>query len=159
MEVFKKILLIAFLLLTINLSFCQNSPEKRVEHFNLKKTIAISGYDAVSYFSNNPAKGSSDFSHTHNGVIYLFASTDNKKTFMANPSKYEPAYGGWCAYAMSLDKSSKVAINPKTYKIIDDKLFLFYNKLGINTKEKWDKEGELKLKTNADKNWNNIISE
>ena len=63
-----------------------------------------------------------------------------------------------CAYAMGLEKADKVSVNPKTYKIIDNKLYLFYNKLGINTKENWDKEGEEKLKANADKNWNTIVS-
>ena len=83
---------------------------------------------------------------------------ENKEEFTKNPAKYEPVYGGWCAYAMGLEKADKVAINPKTFKIIDNKLYLFYNKLGINTLEKWNKEGQEKLKNNADRNWKLIIS-
>ncbi|NQX96700.1 MAG: YHS domain protein [Flavobacteriales bacterium] len=153
----KRFLSILFFLCLIN--FVQAQDENaRKEHFNLKKTVAISAYDPVSYFTGVPLKGSPNFIHLHNGIVYLFSSNKNKKSFIENPSKYEPAYGGWCAYAMGLKKVDKVAINPKTYKIIDNKLYLFYNKFGINTKEKWDKEGEKKLKTNADKNWNKIIS-
>ena len=157
MKITRNILLILILLLSAVFSHGQET--EGVKHFNLKKAVAISGYDAVSYFSNSPQKGNSQITHKHNGIVYLFASDKNKKIFIANPSKYEPTYGGWCAYAMGLEKADKVAINPKTYKIIDNKLYLYYNKFGINTLEKWNKEGEEKLKSNADKNWNKIISE
>jgi len=148
------VLLIVF----ASISFSQETNEGRVVHFNLKKTVALSAYDPVSYFTGAPIKGQPTHIHHYKGIVYLFSSAENKTLFINNPEKYEPAYGGWCAYAMGLESSDKVSVNPKTYKIIDNQLFLFYNKLGINTKIKWNKEGENKLKTNADKNWNRIIS-
>ena len=154
----KKIVLISILFLSVNFSFGQDSSEKRIKHFNIKQNIAIQGYDPVSYFSKEPTKGLPIFIHRYKRIVYLFSSEKNRESFIANPKKYEPAYGGWCAYDMAMKKADKVGINPKTYKIIDNKLYLFYNKIGINTKDKWNKEGEGKLKNNADKNWNQIIS-
>jgi YHS domain-containing protein len=153
----KKILTILAFVCSIHVALSQDSAT-RLEHFNLKKTVAIGGYDPLSYFSDQPAKGDETLQVNYKGVTYYFITEKNKKSFLNTPNKYIPAYGGWCAYAMGLEKESKVVINPKTYKIIDNKLYLFYNKLGINTKEKWNKEGEIKLKKNADKNWNQTIS-
>ena len=158
MTVIRNIFLILILFLTVLTSFGQETAKERIAHFNVKKIIAISGYDPVSYFSNNPTKGNPKFAHKHNGIVYLFSSEKNKTSFIEKPSQYEPAYGGWCAYAMGGEKVDKVAINPTTYKIIDNRLYSFYNKFGVNTLEKWDKEGEEKLKNNADKNWKKIIS-
>ncbi len=158
MTAIKNILVILILFIATSISYSQEAVQTRIAHFNLKKTIAISGYDPVAYFSNSPTKGNPKFTQKHNGITYLFSSEKNKKSFIANPNKYEPAYGGWCAYAMGLKKADKVSVNPKTFKIIDNKLYLFYNKLGINTLEKWNKEGEEVFKNNADRNWKLIIS-
>ena len=157
MRVIKHILLISIVVVLGFVSFGQDTKEGRIEHFNLKKTVATSAYDLVSYFTGEPVKGQPTFILKHKGIVYLFSSKENKALFIKNPNKYEPAYGGWCAYAMGLEKGEKVSVNPKTYKIIDNKLYLYYNKLGVNTKIKWDKEEE-KLKANADKNWDKIIS-
>jgi len=85
---------------------------------------------------------------------YYFSSEMNKKLFIANPNKYLPNYGGYCAYAMGAD-GSLVDIDPETYEIIDGKLYLFYNKFFNNTKEKWDLD-KTNLKKNADFNWNKL---
>lgn len=115
------------------------------------------GFDPVSYFNNNPTEGNENYSYTYQEVIYHFTDTVNRNKFVHNPSHYAPQYGGWCAYAMGLEKPDKVSINPKTYKLIDNKLYLFYNKLGINTLNKWNQDEE-KLKQNADKNWKDFLS-
>ena len=72
------------------------------------------------------------------------------------PEKYEPAYGGWCAYAMG-NSSEKVEVDPETFKIIGGKLYLFYNFYFNNTLKSWNKN-ETGLKTKADGNWNKFIS-
>ena len=130
----------------------------RKKHFNLKKTVALSAYDPVSYFSGQPVKGQPNYIYKHKGIVYMFSSRKNMSSFIKNPEKYEPQYGGWCAYAMALEKADKVSVEPKTFKIIDNKLYLFYNKLGVNTLKKWNSEDEQKFKSKADKNWNTIIS-
>ena len=120
-----------------------------------KEGIALDGYDPVSYFLQKPSKGHKDFSVNENGVIYEFSSPQNEETFKKNPAKYEPQYGGWCAYAMGL-RGAKVEVDPETYKVLDGKLYLFYNKFLNNTLTSWNRD-ELKLRNKADKNWLKII--
>jgi len=117
-----------------------------------KKKVAINGYDPVSYFSDKPTEGNSGFTSTYQGAKYFFTSAVNKKTFEEDPAKYAPQYGGWCAYAMGVD-GSKVKINPETYKIIEGKLYLFYDFRNLNTLTLWN-ENESQFKTQADKYWN-----
>ena len=134
----------------------QNSVSDRTKHFNLEKNVAIQGYDPVSYFmANKASKGKSTLAANYQGVIYHFTNETNKKHFLANPSKYEPQFGGWCAFAMGED-GKKVEVNPETFKIIDDKLYLFYNAYFNNTLKSWNKD-EKNLKAKAIKNWNNFL--
>lgn len=131
--------------------------ELRQKQYNLSKSnLAIEGYDPVAYFKANKAiEGKKDISTVYAGVTYHFATTEDRDAFIANPSKYEPQYGGWCAYAMGA-KGEKVEVDPKTYKIVDGKLYLFYNKFFTNTLKDWNKN-ETVLKNNADKNWSVIF--
>jgi YHS domain-containing protein len=123
-------------------------------NINIQSGYAIKGYDAVSYFSGSPKEGSSKHVTVHHGAKFKFASAENMQKFKANPSKYVPAYGGYCAYAMANGK--KVSINPKTYELKNGKLYLFYNSLGTNTLEKWKKESPEALRKKADIQWKNI---
>ena len=141
--------LITILFLTVTMSFLgQNS--------NTKKGFIAKGYDVVSYFDNKAEKGSKDFVTEVNGVKYKFSSKENLDLFNANPNKYIPQYGGYCAYAIGA-KAEKVDINPETFEIRDGKLYLFYNSWGTNTLQLWQEEGAEKLKEKADKNWKKII--
>ena len=119
---------------------------------NTKRGVAIQGYDAVSYFQGKASEGDARWSSKWEGNTYRFSSAENKALFEANPQKYLPQYGGFCAYAMAV-KGDKVAINPKTFEIRDGKLYLFYNKWINNTFESWQEEGPEKLVVQADKNW------
>ncbi len=127
-----------------------------LKHYNLKNGIAIQGYDPVAYFTENKAvEGSEKISHSQAGVTYYFASAKNKQLFIKNPKQYEPEYGGYCAYAMA--DGDKVRIDPETFKIIDGKLFLFYNFRFTNTLKPWNKdEGILLPKANTQ--WGKIVS-
>lgn len=137
-------------------SFGQNASALRKKQFNLTNDIAISGYDPVAYFNLNKAvKGKKDFIVNQDGVYYLFSTAENKEEFKKNPSRYEPQYGGWCAYAMGA-KGQKVTVDPETFKIIDGKLYLFYNSSFNNTLKTWNKD-ETNLKSQADNNWKNIF--
>jgi YHS domain-containing protein len=118
--------------------------------------VILSGFDVVSYFSESgPTPGKEQWSRVHQGATYYFNSQDNLNKFIKSPNLYVPAYGGWCAYAMG-ETGDKVKIDPKTYKIIDNQLYLFYNFWGNNTLEDWNKNEPL-LRSQADLNWRRII--
>lgn len=131
--------------------------QNSTEHLNIDKTkIAVEGYDVVAYFKNNIAvKGNKNFIAVDNGVTYYFSSQNHKEAFTKNSALYKPQYGGWCAYAMG-KTGEKVEIDPKTFKIINNKLYLFYNNFFNNTLKLWNKE-ETVLFTNAEKNWKAFI--
>lgn len=151
----KKIFLVAFVILATTAVFAQ-SEAKRAKEFNLEKNIAIQGYDPVAYFIQKKAvKGKGGFVATYQGATYNFFSQANKEAFLKNPSIYEPQFGGWCAYAMG-NSGEKVEVDPVTFKIIDEKLYLFYNAYFINTLKSWNKD-ETNLKKKAAVNWKKII--
>jgi YHS domain-containing protein len=125
--------------------------------YNQKKGFIAKGYDVVAYFDGTPKAGKSKYTTTHQGAKYKFSTKANLAKFKKNPSQYIPEYGGYCAYAMGKD-GSKVAINPKTFKIINGKLYLFYNAYGINTLRKWKKENPKQLKKQADTNWKEVMN-
>jgi YHS domain-containing protein len=148
----------SFLLLAgFALTLSAQPTEQRKKQFNIEKTgLAIEGYDPVAYFTEHKAiKGKKEFATVYEGVTYRFATEQNRQTFKTNPARYEPQYGGWCAYAMGTN-GEKVEVDPETFKITDGKLYLFYNKLFNNTLTSWNKD-ELKLKANADKNWMKFV--
>ncbi len=149
---------IAFFLIAGLLSVgvhAQDETALRKKQFNLEDNAAISGYDPVAYFTpGKPVKGSKDIAWVQQGITYYFSSAANRETFKKNPSAYEPVYGGWCAYAMGA-KGEKVTIDPKTFKIINGKLYLFYNKFFNNTLTDWNKD-EANLKKKADASWTKI---
>lgn len=147
------VLIFSVALFAISATYQDDATRKK--HYNLENGLAIEGYDPVSYFSNNPKEGSKKLSYTYKSITYRFATQANLDAFKKNPNKYEPQYGGWCAYAMGND-GSKVEVDPETYKIIGGKLYLFYNKFFTNTKKDWDKD-EANLKAKADKNWANYL--
>lgn len=141
----------SFLLITFAIN-AKGQTALRKKHFNLENGVAIQGYDPVAYFNQNKAvKGKKDMAVFYNGTTYYFSSAANKDLFKANPSKYEPEYGGWCAYAMGAN-GDKVEIDPETFKIKDGKLYLFYHTYFNNTLNKWNKD-ETNLHTKANQNW------
>lgn len=130
----------------------QDNSAIRKKHFNTEDGIAIKGYDPVAYLTQNKAvKGKKELAVSFQGIVYYFSSAQNKEAFKAAPAKYEPEYGGWCAYAMG-NSGEKVSIDPETFKIINGKLYLFYNRFFSNTLKDWNKN-EATLKKNADLNW------
>ncbi len=150
----KAVSILIILTLTAVWSFGQTD-DLRKKHFNSNKGVALEGFDPVSYFDGSPVKGSSKTKIQYKGLTYYFASATNLNKFTSSPGKYEPAYGGWCAYAMG-ETGEKVKIDPETYKILDGKVFLFYNFWGNNTLLEWNKS-EKKLKEKADRNWKDTV--
>ena len=91
------------------------------------ESVAVSGYDAVSYFEGDgtPAMGNAQYTVSWNGADWHFANQANADKFKANPSAYAPQYGGHCAWAMS--RGSLAPGDATKYKIVDGKLYLNFN--------------------------------
>lgn len=152
----KHLILLACLVL-FGLAGAQAPTTLRAKHFNTEKGLAIQGYDPIAYFVSNKAiPGSKNIQATVEGITYYFATQNNKDLFLKDPKRFEPRYGGWCAYAMGA-ANEKVEIDPETFKILDGKLYLFYHSWTNNTLNKWNAD-EKKLKPAADKNWNLIYN-
>ena len=114
--------------------------------------IAIQGYDPVAFFTDGkPVKGDPKFPSKHDGAIYLFASKAHKELFNANPAKYEPMYGGFCAYGVSHNRL--VEIDVDAFQIVDGKLLLQYSK-GVRDDFNKDQQGNL---GRAEANWPALV--
>jgi hypothetical protein len=148
-------LLFAALLILPSLAKAQQN-DIRIKNFNLDDGVAIEGYDPVSYLTGKPLEGKREHTFIHKGITYRFATATNRSAFSAQPDKYEPAYGGWCAYAMG-ESGEKVRIDPETYKVIEGKVYLFYNFWGNNTVKDWNQD-ESRLKSSADRQWKKYVS-
>ncbi len=148
------LLYLGFFLTSFSLS--AETEQQRITHYNLKSGLAIQGYDPVSYFSGKAKKGSSKNSYQHHGVTYHFSSPENLTLFKNKPAQYEPQYGGWCAYAFAIGKD-KVKINPKSYKIINNKLYLFYHTFPTNTLKRWNKQEDAEQLQKADQVWESFF--
>lgn len=120
---------------------------------NLDKTgVAIQGYDPVAFFTDNkPVKGKPELVFRHNGATYQFATKENRNAFKADPAKYEPQFGGYCAYGVSRGKL--VEIDVEAFQIVDGKLLLQYSK-GVRDDFNKDSKGNL-AKANA--NWPGLV--
>ncbi len=93
--------------------------------------VTLKGYDPVAYFTEGtPTPGDPSFTAEHDGATYRFATAANRDAFVADPAAYVPAYGGFCAMAMSL--GYKVDIDPNAWKIVDNRLYV-----QANERAKW----------------------
>ena len=114
---------------------------------------AIHGYDPVSYFEGNPAKGDQDYSYLWKDATWYFASDENLSKFKSDPEKYAPQFGGYCAYGMAA--GHKASTEPDAWTIVDDKLYLNHN---VDVRSKW-KENQDSLINNANTNWPAVKTE
>lgn len=113
--------------------------------------VAVQGYDVVSYQQKSgPKMGKSKYLASHNDAIYYFTSAENRDAFKASPKKYAPAFGGYCAMGVALNK--KLDVDPMAYRIVDGTLYLNLNK---QVQKKWltDIEGNI---ATANRNWSGI---
>ena len=149
----KRVLNLVSLILFLTVGASAQSMSSHGPNCNIDASgLAIDGYDPVAYFtSGNAVEGSKEYVCTVDGATYRFVSVGNRDLFKAAPSKYRPQYGGLCAYAMGA-KGEKVEVDPKTFKVLNGKLYLFYNKYFNNTLKSWNKD-EANLKVKADANW------
>ena len=79
-------------------------PDRNEAVYNLENGLGLKGYDPVSHFAEHGGQalpGNSAISAVYGNVTYYFSSEANREIFLENPTKYEPTYGGWCAWAMA----------------------------------------------------------
>jgi YHS domain-containing protein len=113
---------------------------------------AVDGYDVVAYFDQGePVEGSPEHSLQWKGAEWRFASAEHLERFRANPEKYAPQYGGYCAWAVAQNKTA--AGDPHQWSIVDGKLYLNYN---ADIQQKWA-ANKVELIEQADRNWPGVL--
>ena len=142
---------LSLLLLTFGLALSAFAQSKTL--LNLDKTgVAIQGYDPVAFFTDNkPLKGKPEFPARHNGALYYFASNEHRELFKSEPAKYEPVFGGYCAYGVS--KGKLVEIDVTAFQIVNGRLLLQYSK-GVRDDFNKDTNGNL---AKAESNWPGLV--
>jgi hypothetical protein len=109
---------------------------------------AIRGTDVVAYFTDGKAvAGSPQFTHRWNGAEWRFATAANRDTFAADPEKYTPQYGGFCAWAVSQNYTAP--IDPEAWRVVDGKLYLNYSR-SVQSRWQQDIPGNI---AKGDANW------
>jgi YHS domain-containing protein len=130
------------------LVYSAHSSEPPVAPVNATDGVGLKGYDPVAYFTDGqPTKGASEYGFQWKGITYRFASAENMQRFKADPEKYLPRYGGYCAYAMSINRIAD--ISPTEWTIFGGKLYLNNNFIS-QTLWSLDKSGRVET---ADRNW------
>ena len=114
----------------------------------VEDAVAIDGSDPVAYFDNaGPMAGDPSITTTWNGATWWFASTANRDAFVADPERWAPQYGGYCAYAMS--RGYVAATVPEAWTIDNDRLYLNYS---LNVRSRWDRDRAQNIAL-GDENW------
>lgn len=143
-------LMFLFAVATANTAFAQ-------EKLNVDDHgVFLNGYDVVGYFADNEAvRGSPQHTLQHGGATLHFSSKANKEAFAANPAKFMPKYGGFCAFAVAHDQGG-VKANPKTFKLYNGELLMFfddqYEGKRFNTSVPWNAD-ERAFYVKAEANW------
>jgi YHS domain-containing protein len=146
---FSEVLLAACVLL----SACAATPgrirqTKPVAMLDAPQGLALEGYDVVSYFESSEAhQGSADYVHRYRGADWQFASAAHRALFAANPERFAPQYGNYCAFAVS--RGGTAHGDPKLWAIVGDKLYLNNNRFAMDL---WDEDRPGNIAA-GDQNW------
>lgn len=130
--------------------------DRNISQYNLQGGVGLKGFDPVAVFpegGGQPLMGLNEFRVDHAGAAYLFANGKNMKMFMANPEKYEPTYGGWCAWAMGFGE--KVDVQPDLFTIRGNRAHYFAHPRAKRNFDAVAEEHEIK----ADQHWKRISGE
>lgn len=138
-------------MLAVGFTFGASAQTKTL--LNLDKSgVAIQGYDPVAFFTDHqPVKGKPEFASTADGATYQFASKEHKELFDKAPAKYEPEFGGYCAYGVSRNKLAPVDV--EAFQVVDGKLLLQYSK-SVRDSFNADRNGNLEK---ANQNWPGLL--
>jgi hypothetical protein len=123
--------------------------------------LAVDGYDVVAYFEEGRARlGDPAFESRHDGLVYRFASQENLGRFAADPERYEPAFGGWCALAMGVDPEkygfgqSRFPADAESFLVVGDRLLLFARLPGFDARALFERDPDRdRLLARADVFW------
>lgn len=111
-----------FVCLAVNVSRVMATPEPNVD----KNGVGIEGYDPVAFFTDGkPVLGKEEFHVTYRGVIYRFASAEHQAMFEKAPAKYEPQFGGYCAYGVAQGHLAPGKV--EAFQIVNGQLLMQYN--------------------------------
>lgn len=114
--------------------------------------VAIQGYDPVAFFiDSRSVKGSTQFQSDYRGGKYYFVSAEHKAAFDKDPAKYEPQFGGYCAYGVS--HNSRAPIKIEAWQIVNGRLLMQYD-LDVKNEFNKDQQGTLRK---ADQNWPGLV--
>ena len=114
--------------------------------------LAVSGYDAVAYFTQQKAvKGDSRHVFEYAGAQWQFASVANRDAFIADPKRYAPQYGGYCAWAVA--EGGTASADPTLWKIVDGRLYLNYD---AEVQKKWERDIAGNIRK-ADQHWPAVL--
>ena len=147
-----KLVFAALILCVGTVSTAQTAYAKSDEIYtSWRNNLAVGGYDVVSFHQGNPIEGKVKIMTSWKGANWRFATQENLETFLKNPEKYAPAYGGYCAWALANNKLAKG--KPKHWTIKNGVLYLNFNK---RIKDRWldDIDGFIEK---ADKNWPAVL--
>ncbi|MDX1756028.1 MAG: YHS domain-containing (seleno)protein [Marinobacter sp.] len=143
-----KILLLAATLLAATVAWADKSPV----YTGLLSNTGAGGYDVVAYFEQRQAvPGSSDFTVEYQGATWRFSSAEHQARFAANPEHFAPAYGGYCAWAVSQGYLAKG--DPEYWTIVDDRLYLNFSQ---DIQDRWLKDTEGFIQQ-ADRHWPGVL--
>lgn len=121
-------------------------------HTGLLSRVAVGGYDPVAYFTEGrPVRGDAQHRITHQGYEYRFASAANAAAFRADPARYLPQYGGYCAWAVANGYTAPG--NPRNWRIVDGKLYLNYND---EIQQRWERDIPGFIRS-ANTNWPSVL--
>jgi YHS domain-containing protein len=127
--------------------------DQALVYTRLLSRVAVGGYDPVAYFTDGrPVRGTTEHRMTYRGYEYRFSSAGHLAAFRANPTRYLPQFGGYCAWAVS--QGYTASADPTNWRIVDGKLYLNYND---EVQRRWEQDipGHIRR---ANANWPGVLS-
>jgi YHS domain-containing protein len=128
--------------------------DRNISEYNINQGLGLHGQDPVSYFpegNSNPNRGI--IAQSYKGVTYRFINQENAEIFLDRPEKFEPTYGGWCAWAMS--QGSRVDIDYRFFTINGNRIHFFFS---ARAKSNFDRDIS-KYEALADQTWKRFSGE
>jgi YHS domain-containing protein len=117
-------------------------------------SVAVSGYDTVSYFTDKkPVLGDAKYKTNYQGAEWRFSTAAHRDAFVADPARYAPQYGGYCAWAVA--QGSTASADPLRWRVVNDKLYLNYD---ADVQTKWEANMPAFIQQ-ANKNWPAVLGQ